>query len=148
MTTIILMNIKRNLPAGFPSLERTLVGGGLLIACSLLSCRSCSNRSLVERSRDLGREREMTFSSELWSLSLARCRLRPTRVPSSKLLSAGLLSYRWDLKKRQHLSVTYMLPRGKQGCSLAIDRMGPAPSNLCLGPIVFGRPNFKNKKVC
>ena len=100
---MILMNIKMKLPAGFPSLERTLVGGGLLIACSLLSCRSCSNRSLVERSRDLGREREMTFSSELWSLSLARCRLRPTRVPSSKLLSAGLLSYRWDLKKRQHL---------------------------------------------
>ena len=39
------------LPAGFPSLERTLFGGGLRMACSLLN----SKRSLEERSSDLGR---------------------------------------------------------------------------------------------
>ena len=39
------------LPAGFPSLERTLFGGGLRMACSLLN----SKRSLEERSNDLGR---------------------------------------------------------------------------------------------
>ena len=60
------------LPAGFPSLERTLFGGGLRMACSLLN----SKRSLEERSSDLGQgqasEMDWTLHTDLWKSKISR----------------------------------------------------------------------------